>query len=327
MRAVVCREFADPRRLKVEEIPSPKLGAGQVRIAIAAAGLNFADTLIVAGKYQEKPPFPFVPGLEAAGTVREVAPDVVDVKVGDRVIALLGTGAFAEEAVARADHLFRIPEGMDFVTAAGFSVAYGTSDIALHHRGNLKVGETLLVLGAAGGVGLTAVEIGKAMGATVIAAARGADKLAIAKAHGADATIDYTSEDLRARVKELTADRGADVVFDPVGGDAFDAALRATAWEGRILVIGFAAGRIPAAPANLLLVKNIATIGVFWGAYRKRSPAVLRDSFARLFAWWQEGLLKPHVSHRLPLAEVAEAMDLLLTRRSTGKVVLVTGAT
>jgi len=326
MRAVVCREFADPRRLKVEDMPSPKLGPGQVRIAVAAAGLNFADTLMVAGKYQVKPPFPFVPGLEAAGTVRDVAPDVADVKVGDRVMAVLGTGGFAEEAVTRADTLYRIPDGMDFVTAAGFPVAYGTSELALHHRGHLKLGETLLVLGAAGGVGLTAVEIGKAMGATVIAAARGADKLAIAKSHGADAVIDYATEDLRTRVKELTDDRGADVVFDPVGGDAFDAALRATAWEGRILVIGFAAGRIPAPPANLLLVKNIATIGVFWGAYNSRNPAVLRSSFARLFEWWKEGRLKPHVSHRLPLERVAEAMDLLLTRKSTGKVVLVTGA-
>lgn len=325
MRAVVCRQFGEPRTLAVDDMPSPKLGAGQVRIAIAAAGLNFADTLMVAGKYQEKPPFPFVPGLEAAGTVREVAPDVNDVKIGDRVVALLGAGAFADEAVASAADVYRIPDRMDFVTAAGFPVAYGTSELGLNHRGHLEAGETLLVLGAAGGVGLTAVEIGKAMGARVIGAARGADKLAIASAHGADATIDYAAEDLRLRVKELTDDRGADVVFDPVGGDMFDAALRATAWEGRILVVGFAGGRIPAPPANLLLVKNIATIGVFWGAYRKRSPAVLRQSFARLFAWWSDGKLKPHVSHRLPLAAVAEGMELLLTRKSTGKVVLVTG--
>jgi NADPH2:quinone reductase len=325
MRAVVCRQFGEPRTLAVEELPSPKLGAGQVRIAIAAAGINFADTLMVAGKYQEKPPFPFVPGLEAAGTVREVAADVSGIKVGDRVIALLGTGAFAEEAIASAGDLYPIPDRMDFVTAASFPVAYGTSELALNHRGNLKAGETLLVLGAAGGVGLTAVEIGKAMGAKVIAAARGADKLALAGQHGADATIDYTTEDLRQRVKELTGDRGVDVVFDPVGGDMFDAALRATAWEGRLLVVGFAGGRIPAPPANLLLVKNIAAIGVFWGAYRKRNPAALRQSFARLFAWWSEGKLKPHVSHQLPLDRIADAMDLLLSRRSTGKVVVVTG--
>ncbi len=326
MRAVVCREFGPPEKLSVADLPSPRLGPGQVRIAVAAAGLNFADTLMVAGKYQEKPPFPFVPGLEAAGVVRETGSGVTNLRPGDRVAALLDHGAFAEEAVARAADVYPIPDGMDFVTAAGFPVAYGTSELGLHHRGKLQPGETLLVLGAAGGVGLTAVEIGKAMGATVIAAARGADKLAIAKAHGADHAIDYATEDLRTRVKELTGDRGADVVFDPVGGDAFDAALRVTAWEGRILVIGFAAGRIPAPPANLLLVKNIATIGVFWGASNKRNPAVLRDSFARLFEWWQEGRLKPHVSHRLPLAKVADAMDLLLTRKSTGKVVLVTGA-
>lgn len=324
MRAVLCDRFGPPETLRVEDIAAPPLAAGQVRIAVAAAGVNFADILMVAGKYQEKAPFPFVPGFEIAGTVRETAPDVSGLKIGDRVIGVCDRGGYADEAICAAHEVFALPEGMDFVTAAGFPVAYGTSEIALQRRGNLRPGETLLVLGAAGGVGLAAVEIGKAMGARVIAAARGADKLALARAHGADETIDYVAEDLRARIKDLTRGAGADVVLDPVGGDAFDAALRATAWEGRILAIGFAAGRIPEIPANLLLVKNIAATGVFWGAYRKRDPGALRESFARLFAWRREGKLKPHVSHRLPLARAAEAMQLLIDRKATGKVVLET---
>ncbi len=323
MRAVLCRAFGDPHTLKVENIEPKPLEKGQVRIAVAAAGVNFADTLMVAGKYQEKPPFPFIPGMEAAGVVREVAADVTSIKVGDRVAGTTEGGAFTELSTARAADLHVIPEKMDFVSAASFPVVYGTSEVALNHRAHLKSGETLLVLGAAGGVGLTAVEIGKAMGAKVIAAARGADKLKVAREHGADHVIDYASEDLRARVKEITGDAGVNVVFDPVGGDMFDAALRVTAWEGRILVIGFAAGRIPQIPANLLLVKNIAALGVYWGAYRRRDPEVQRASFGRLFDWWRAGKLKPHVSHRLPLDKVADAMDLLLSRRSTGKVVVV----
>lgn len=324
MRAVVCHRFGPPETLRVEDVAALPLAAGQVRIAVAAAGVNFADILMVAGKYQEKAPFPFVPGFEVAGTVRETAPDVSGLKIGDRVIGLCDHGGYAEETVCAAHEVFAIPEGMDFATAAGFPIAYGTSDVALRRRGNLRPGETLLVLGAAGGVGLTAVEIGKAMGARVIAAARGADKLALARAHGADEGIDYAAEDLRVRIKDLTRGAGADVVLDPVGGDAFDAALRATAWEGRVLVVGFAAGRIPEIPANLLLVKNIAATGVFWGAYRKRNPGALRESFEHLFAWWRDGKLKPHVSHRLPLARAAAAMQLLIERTATGKVVLET---
>lgn len=322
MRAVRCHRFGPPEALRVEDIAAPALAAGQVRIAVAAAGVNFADVLMVAGKYQEKAPFPFVPGFEVAGTVREVAPDVEGIEVGQRAIGLCDHGGYAEEAICAAHEVFAIPEGMDFATAAGFPIAYGTSEIALHRRAHLRSGETLLVLGAAGGVGLTAVEIGKAMGARVIAAARGADKLALARAHGADEVIDYATEDLRARIKELTDGAGADVALDPVGGDAFDAALRAMAWEGRILVVGFAAGRIPEIPANLLLVKNIAATGVFWGAYRKRNPGALHASFAQLLDWWRAGKLRPHVSHRLKLAQAADAMQLLIDRKATGKVVL-----
>jgi NADPH:quinone reductase len=234
-------------------------------------------------------------------------------------------GGYAEEIVLDAAAVVPIPDAMDFVTAAAFPVAYGTSHFALTHRGHLQPGETLLVLGAAGGVGLTAVEIGKAMGAVIIATAGNADKLAIAKRHGADHLIDYSREDIRERVRILTDGRGADVVYDPVGGDAFDASLRAIAWEGRIIVIGFAGGRVPQIPANLVLVKNCDVIGFYWGSYRKRKPALVHDSYQQLFRWFAEGKLKPHVSERYDLAEVAEAFRALRTRRSTGKVVLTTG--
>ncbi|HJS32020.1 MAG TPA: NADPH:quinone oxidoreductase family protein [Alphaproteobacteria bacterium] len=325
IRAVICRENGDPSVLRIEEIPAPKLSNGGVRIAVEAAGLNFADTLVVKGAYQIRPPFPFTPGLECAGVVREVAPDVKDIKVGDRVMAAIGMGCFAEEIVARAVDVFPVPKNGDLSAAGAFPIVYGTAHGALDYRARLKAGETLLVLGAGGGVGLAAVEVGKAMGAKVIAAARGADKLARAREHGADHVIDYVAEDLRARIKDVTADRGADVIFDPVGGDAFDAALRAIAWEGRLLVVGFASGRIPQVPANLLLVKNVSAIGVFWGGYRQKAPKVVRDSFAKLNDWWRHGKLRPHISHCFDIADVASAMNLLLSRRTTGKIVLTTG--
>ncbi len=323
MRAVVCRSHGTPDTLKIEDWPTQTLREGQVRVAIAAAGLNFADTLAIAGKYQDRAELPFIPGFEAAGIVSEVGPGVRDVKKGDRVIALPRNGAFAEEAVCYASEVFPVPDGMSLVTAASLPVAYGTSEVALNQRARLKSGETVLVLGAAGGVGLTSVAIAKIMGARVIAAARGAGKLALAREHGADETIDYDSENLRDRVKALTGDAGVNVVIDPVGGDAFDAALRVTAWEGRIVTIGFASGKIPQIPANLLLVKNIGVLGVYWGAYRKFGAPILAQSLQRIFAWCSQGRLKPHVSHQIPLADVATAMTLMLTRQSTGKVVLV----
>jgi len=322
MRAVLCKELGGPEKLEVAEVPSPPLGAGQVRIEIHAAGVNFADTLLVAGQYQDRPPLPFIPGMEVGGIVRDVAAGVSNVKPGDRVLASVGRGGYAEEVVAEAEIVHRIPDAMDFVTAAGFPVAYSTSHGAFEWRARLRPGETVLVLGASGGVGLTAVEIAKAMGATVIAAAGGAEKLAVAKRAGADHLIDYTSEDLRERMKAITGGRGADVVYDPVGGDAFDQSLRSIAWEGRIIVIGFAAGRIPQIPANLVLVKNIDVIGFFWGSYRRHKPELMGQSFQQLFRWFEQGKLKPHVSHRLPLTQVAEALGLLKTRKSTGKVVL-----
>jgi NADPH2:quinone reductase len=325
VRAVLCKAFGEPEDLVVEDIASPGLSAGGVRVAVHAAGVNFGDTLMIAGKYQEKPPFPFTPGFEIAGEIIEVAPGVTQLKPGDRVMGTTDKGGYADEAVLPADNLTRIPDRMDYATAAGFPVAYGTSHGALAWRARLRPGEVLLVHGAAGGVGLTAVEIGKAMGAEVIATAGGPDKLAIAKAHGADHLIDYSHEDIRERVRALTQGRGVDVVYDPVGGDAFDASLRCIAWEGRIIVIGFAGGRVPQIPANLVLVKNCDIIGFYWGSYRKHNLAVVCGSYETLFGWFNEGKLKPLVSERFDLAQVAQAMQALRSRRSTGKVVLTTG--
>jgi NADPH2:quinone reductase len=322
MRAVLCKEFGGPDKLVVEDVPAPGLREGAVRLQIHAAGINFADLLLVSGLYQEKPPLPFIPGAEAGGVVTEVGAGVSNVKAGDRVMALTGTGAFAEEAVVDAGRIFPIPAKMDFASAAGFPVTYGTSHGAFDWRARLKPREWLLVLGAAGGVGLTAVEIGKAMGAQVIACAGGAEKLAVAKSHGADHLIDYSREDIRARVKEITGGHGADVVYDPVGGDAFDASLRSIAWGGRIIVIGFASGRIPQIPANIVLVKNIDIIGFYWGSHQTRKPELLRQSFAQLFRWFEEGKLKPHVSERMDLKDASQALELLRQRKSTGKVVL-----
>ncbi len=325
MRAILCKAWGGPATLSCEETAAPELPPGHVRFAVHGAGINFADTLMIAGKYQEKPAFPFVPGLEAAGVVSEVAADVQRLKVGDRIMAYMGHGGFAEEAVVREAQAVRVPDKMDLTTAAGFAVAYGTAHLALTHRGNLKAGETLLVNGASSGVGLTAVEVGKAMGATVIAGASSAEKLAVASTHGADHGINYASEDLRERVKALTQGHGADVVFDPVGGDAFDASLRAIAWEGRLLVVGFASGRIPSAPANYVLVKNCAVIGVLWGASVRRDPALAHASFAELFSMYEAGKLKPLVSRTFPLERAAEALTLMMERKITGKLVLTTG--
>ncbi len=324
MRAVLCNEWGGPEKLLLKDMPSPAIREGAARIAVHAAGINFADLLLISGQYQEKPAFPFTPGMEVAGVVTEVGAGVNDTKVGDRVMALIGTGAYAEEVIAAADRVYRIPDAMDFPSAAGFPVAYGTSYGAFDWRAHLQPGEWVLVLGAAGGVGLTAVEIAKAMGAKVIAAAGSQEKLALAQQHGADHLIDYSHEDIRERVKAITGGRGADVVYDPVGGDAFDASLRSIAWGGRILIIGFAGGRIPQIPANILLVKNIDVIGFYWGSYQSRKPDLLRQGYAQLFRWFEEGKLKPHVSETFDLAHVAGALDSLRQRKSTGKVVLTT---
>lgn len=325
MKAILCRAWGDPKTLEIAELPRPALEPGQVRIAVHGAGVNFADTLIIAGKYQERPRFPFSPGLEASGTVIETAPDVRSCRSGDRVMSVAMWGTYTEELVVPETSVVVIPDRMDLVTAAGFAVAYGTSHLGLTRRGQLKPRETLLVHGAAGGVGLSAVEIGKALGATVIATAGSAEKVKTALDHGADHGIDYAKEDIRARVKALTGGKGADVIYDPVGGDAFDASLRCVNWEGRILVVGFASGRIPEAPCNYILVKNCAVIAVLWGAYAKRNPKAMQESFAELFRWYGEGKLRPLISRTMPLERAAEALTLMMQRKITGKVVLTTG--
>tara|TARA_R110002072_G_scaffold3759_20_gene26900 strand:- start:1554 stop:2537 length:984 start_codon:yes stop_codon:yes gene_type:complete len=323
-KAVLCKAFGDPETLVVEEVPTQEPGPGEVAVAIEAAGVNFADTLIIQGKYQEKPPFPFTPGMEAAGTVTALGSGVTGLEVGQKVIAMVIGGAFKQQGVALASDVHPLPAGMDFVVGASFPVTYGTAHAGLVWHANLQPGEILMVHGAAGGVGLAAVEVGKALGARVIATAGGPEKLAVAKAHGADDLIDYKTEDIRARVKELTGGKGVNVVFDPVGGDVFDASLRSIAWGGRLIVVGFAAGRVQQIPANILLVKNIAAMGVYWGSYRKQAPERLAEEFAQLNAWFEAGKLKPHVSHQLPLAGVDKAIRLLMTRKATGKVVIET---
>jgi NADPH2:quinone reductase len=322
MKAVVCRSWDGPEALSFEEVSDPRPGAGEVLIEVKGAGVNFADTLMVQGKYQERPAFPFSPGLEVAGIVRDLGAQVRHVKAGDRVVAILDRGGYAELAVARESDVFVLPEAMAFHTAAGFPITYGTAHGGLAWYGGLTPEEVLLVHGAAGGVGLAAVEVGKAMGATVIATASSPERLELAGAHGADHLLLSQHESLREEVRELTNGRGADVVFDPVGGDLFEASLRCTAWGGRLLIVGFASGRVPQIPANLLLVKNISAIGVYWGSNRKHAPQRLRAEFEELFGWFEQDRLQPHVSHRLPLDRAAEAMALLRDRRSTGKVVL-----
>jgi len=324
MKAVLCQQFGTPEDLSVADVPSPPLGAGQVRIAVRACGVNFPDVLMIRGLYQLKPPFPFSPGLEVAGDIIEVASDVRGLQVGERVMATMMYGGFAEEVVVPAAALLPMPAEMSYEHGAGFSLVYGTSHVALTHRAQLKAGETLLVLGAAGGVGLTAVELGKRLGAEVIAAASTPQKLELARAYGADQLINYTRENLRDRLNELTDGRGVDVIYDPVGGDIFDQALRRLAWEGRYLVIGFASGRIPSLPANIALLKNASIVGTFWGAYLQHDPGVIRASFAVLTDWYAAGALKPHIHKVFALDEAASALRQLMDRRAAGKVLIKT---
>jgi NADPH2:quinone reductase len=327
MRAVLCKQHGPPESLVVEDVPSPTPGPGAVVVSVKAAGVNFPDVLVIENKYQFKPPRPFSPGCELAGVVKEVGEGVARVKPGDAVMAYTTYGAFAEEATVDAARLQPIPEGMDFASASAFSVAYGTVDHALHDRGGLRTGETLLVLGAAGGIGVAAIEVGKALGARVIACASSEDKLVVCREHGADETINYAAGDLREQVKLLTGDNGVDVVCDPVGGPYSEPALRSLAWRGRLLVIGFAAGEIPKIPLNLPLLKGCSIVGVFWGEFVRREPDRFAASVSRLATWYREGKLRPHISETFPLERTADALRLMADRQVKGKVVITVAGT
>lgn len=322
MRALVCKSLGPYDQLAIETIDDPVPGPGEVLIDVEAAGINFPDLLVVQGKYQFSPALPFVPGGECSGVVSALGEGVQRVRVGDRVIGVGLAGAFAEKMTIAEAATLPIPNGMDFDVAAGIAFTYGTSYYALKQRAGLAAGETLLVLGAAGGVGTAAVEIGKQMGARVIAAASCEDKLDAAVGAGADARINYTTESLKERVKELTDQKGADVVYDPVGGEYSEPALRATAWYGRFLVIGFAAGEIPKIPLNLALLKSAQIVGVFWGAWTKREPAESAQNFRRLQRMFEEGELRPRVT-TYALDEHQQALSALAERRAQGKLVLV----
>ena len=317
MQAWRVDAFAQEPQLKDLAVPVP--GQGEALIQIAACGLNFADLLMQQGTYQDCPPLPYTPGLEFAGTVVGLGAGVSRLPIGSRVAAFAGSGGLAQHAVVPADRLLLIPDQMSFADAAAFQIAFGTSHLALDHRAKLQPDETVLILGAAGGVGLTAVQIAKRMGARVIACARGADKLAIAKAHGADVVIDSETPDLKAAFKAIG---GVDVVYDPVGGRGFEAALSACRPEARILTIGFASGDVPKIAANLLLVKNLTVMGLYWGGYLKFAPQVLTDSMTTLFQWYETTGLRPHISHCLPFDRYPDGLALLRGRAASGKVVI-----
>ena len=321
MRAVLCRQWGSVDDLTIGDVPAPSPGPSEVLIAVKATAVNYADAIMVAGQYQTKPPLPFSPGVETAGVVAACGADVTRFAVGDRVMAILPYGGLAEMAVAPEAETFPIPAGMSFDEAGAFPVAYISSHVAIRWQGHLEAGETLLVLGAAGGVGLTAVEIGKALGARVIAAASTEEKLAVARERGADDLINYSTEKLTERVMALTNDRGADVCFDPVGGPLFDAALSSLGWGGRILLVGFVAG-IPKIPANRLLVKHRAALGSSLRYFRWHAPDKLRRSVDELLRWYAAGALRPCISHRLPLERSVEAIHLLTDRKAHGKVVV-----
>jgi NADPH2:quinone reductase len=322
MRAVVVDRWLEPKELQVTEAPEPAAGPGQVAIDVRAAGCNFFDLLIVRGEYQVKPALPFVPGGEIAGVVREVGEGVTGVFAGDRVFATPGLGGFAEVAVAPASGVHALPPGMSFQEGAAFPIIYPTSYVGLVLRAHLQRGETLLVHAAAGGVGLAAVQIGKALGARVIATAGGAEKLEIVRREGADQTIDYRTEDFVARVKELTGGKGADVIYDSVGGDIFDQSLKCIAWNGRLLVIGFTSGRIPSVAANRILLKNIAVVGLHWGAYATHEPERIDETFRALFDLHAAGKIRPVIFDTYRLEDLSAALEALASRRTYGKVVV-----
>lgn len=321
MKAVVCQELGPAKKLVIGELPSPKCPKGHIRIKVAACGVNFPDALIIEGKYQFKPEPPFAPGGEVSGTVAELGEGVSNFKIGDRVLALCGHGGFAEEVVVPAMAAAPIPDAMSFEEAAGFIMTYGTSHHALKQRAQLKEGETLVVLGAAGGVGITAVELGKLMGAKVIAAASSEEKLAFAKSYGADELVNYTDTPIKDAIKGLTGGQGADVIYDPVGGDLCEQSFRAIGWNGRYLVIGFVAG-IPKFPTNLALLKGASMVGVFWGAFTMREPLVHQDNVKELLTWYAQGKLKPAISKVYDMDDAPAAIQALADRKAQGKLVV-----
>ena len=322
MRALLCKQYGLPDTLVVEEVPDPVPGPGEIVVDMKAAGVNFPDVLIIQNKYQFKAELPFSPGAEFAGVVSALGEGVTHLKVGDHIIGSTTYGAFREKVKMSAARAIPIPRTLPFDTAAAFILTYGTSYHALKDRGALKAGETLLVLGAAGGVGLAAVEIGKAFGATVIAAASTAEKLQVCKDHGADHLINYESEDLRERLKELTGGKGPDVIYDPVGGKFADPAFRSIGWRGRFLVVGFANGEIPKLPLNLMLLKGASVVGVFWGQFCAKEPQAYRQDIQEMFELVQQGKLRPHISARYPLAQGAQAINDMMNRKVMGKVII-----
>ena len=324
MKAMLCEKFGPPEDLVLKEVADLIPLAGKVRIATEACGVNFPDTLIIENKYQFKPDLPFAPGGEVTGIVDAVGDGVSQDLLGQPVMCMTLSGGFAEQTLCKAEDLIARPSSMPSTVAAGFTMTYGTSMHALKQRAQLQAGETLLVLGAGGGVGLAAVEIGKQMNATVIAAASSAEKLNAAKNAGADHLIDYSQQDLRSALKEIVGKKGVDVVYDPVGGDMFEAALRSTAWGGRVLVVGFASGDIPKVPVNLALLKGCSIVGVFWGAFRLNYTKEDNENFEQLFAWYEDGKLKPYASKIYALEAAAQALNDLKNRKAVGKIVLKT---
>lgn len=322
MKAILCKTWGPPDSLVVEELPDVVAGPGQVAIDVQAAGVNFPDVLIIQNKYQFKPELPFTPGSELAGVVRAAGEGVTHLKPGDKVLAFVSQGAFAQQIAVPAAMAMPMPPGLDFDTAAAITLTYGTSHHAVVDRAQLKAGETMLVLGAAGGVGLAAIEIGKALGARVIAAASSDEKLAVCRDHGADATINYSTTDLREAIKEATDGKGPDVIYDPVGGVYAEPAFRSIAWRGRYLVIGFANGEIPKLPLNLPLLKGASIVGVFWGEFAKREPKANLAAMRELMGWMAEGKVRPHISGRYALADTPKALNDMAARKVTGKVVI-----
>jgi NADPH2:quinone reductase len=322
MKALLCKEHGPAESLVVEDVPAPALGAGEIRIGVRAAGVNYPDNLMIAGKYQVQPPLPFSPGFELAGDILEVNDGVTQLQPGQRVAATSMSGAMAEEICVPATNAVPIPDTMDYDSAAGFIITYGTSYHALRQRAQLKPGEKLLVLGAGGGVGLTAVEIGQLMGAEVIAAASSAEKLQLASGRGATHLINYAETSLREQVRELTAGQGVDVIYDPVGGELFDDCLRSANWGGRILIIGFASGSIPTIPANIPLLKGTSIVGVFWGTFARREPEANLQNMRELLRWYEQGKLKPCITETYALEDAPLAMKALLERRASGKLVV-----